>query len=184
MVETDELIYNRYLKDQSEADLGILLERHRESLILFLFSFLHDMDDAEELMLDTYAEIAAGCRFSGRSSFRTWLFSIGKHKALMYLRKRKAYAELEEGIEDESAVSPELSILGRERNRELYKAMEVINVEYRRVLILVYFEDMTVEEAALTMGKTRKQIYNLLERGKKALKEELEKSGFIFDISI
>ena len=57
-------------------------------------------------------------------------------------------------------------------------------MEYRRVLILVYFEDMTVEEAALTMGKTRKQIYNLLERGKKALKEELEKSGFIFDISI
>lgn len=181
MVDTDEIIYNRYLRERSEDDLRILLERHRDSLVLFLFSFIHDMDDAEELMLDSYADIAAGSRFSGKSSFKTWLFSIGKHKALMYLRKKKVYLELEEDIEDEVSVPPELTVLGKERNLELYRAMEKIKDEYRQVLILLFFEEMSVEETARVMGKTRKQIYNLYERGKKSLKDELERTGFSYD---
>ena len=80
MHETDELIYSRYLAEHSDDDFRILLERHRESLMLFLMSFVHNMEDAEELMLDAYAEVAAGTSFSGKSSFKTWLFSIGKKR--------------------------------------------------------------------------------------------------------
>ena len=68
MHETDEQIYSRFLAEGCEDDLRILLERHRDGLILFLFSFVHNMEDAEELMLDAFAEAAAGAGFSGRSS--------------------------------------------------------------------------------------------------------------------
>jgi len=46
------------------------------------------------------------------------------------------------------------------------------------VLYLIYFEEMSTEDASQVMGKTRKQIYNLTERGKKALRAELERTGF------
>lgn len=180
MAETDELIYKRYMKDHDEADLLILLERHRESLVLFLYSIVHNMDDAEELMLDTYAEIAAGGSFSGKSSFKTWLFSIGKHKALMSLRKKTIWYKTEEDIEDELTPPPELEILNEERNHQLFKALGCLNKEYRQVLILLYFEEMSMEEAARVMGKNRKQIYNLSDRGRKALKGELERMGFAY----
>ncbi|MBQ2557508.1 MAG: hypothetical protein II553_00665, partial [Lachnospiraceae bacterium] len=84
MSEADETLYSRYLKTRDQGAFRELLERHKESMILFINGFVHNLDDAEELMLDAFAEVAAGpTLFSGRSSFKTWLFSIGKNKALM-----------------------------------------------------------------------------------------------------
>lgn len=178
MHQTDEIIYSRYLAEHNEDDFRILLERHRESLTLFLMSFVHNMEDAEELMLDAYAEAAAETSFSGKSSFKTWLFSLGKKKALMRLRKKRfLFIPLEEQS-DTTADPPEMDILREESNRQLYQAMECLKAEYRQVLFLLYFEEMSCEETARVMGRSRKQIYNLAERGRKALRNELERMGF------
>lgn len=178
MHETDELIYSRYLAEHNEDDFRILLERHRESFTLFLMSFVHNMEDAEELMLDAYAEVAAETSYSGKSSFKTWLFSIGKKMALMHLRKKRfLFIPLDEQ-DNTTAAPPEMDILREDSNRQLYQAMECLKAEYRQILILLYFEDMSHEDAGRVMGKSRKQIYNLTQRSRKALKEELERMGF------
>ncbi|MCR5418239.1 MAG: RNA polymerase sigma factor [Lachnospiraceae bacterium] len=181
-METDEEIYDRFLGERNEEDLRILFNRHKESLTLFLNGFVHNIDDAEELMLDAFAEAAAGpTLFSRRSSFKTWLFSIGKNLARMSLRKAGREASLREAVGDGASVedygAPDLFILRSERNRRLYEAMSHLKDEYREILILLYFEDMSREEAGRVMGRSRKQIYNLAERGKKALREQLEKMG-------
>ena len=178
MIENDELIYSRYLAEHNEDDFRVLLERHKENLMLFLYSFVHNMEDAEELMLDAYAEAAAGADYSGKSSFKTWLFSIGKKMALMRLRKQRFTAGEPFEQTDEIAAPPELDILREERNRQLYEALSQLKEEYRQILILLYFEDMSHEEAGRIMGKSRKQIYNLAERGRAALREQLERMGF------
>ena len=178
MIESDELIYSRFLAEHNEDDFLVLLERHKESLMLFLYSFVHNMEDAEELMLDAYAEAAAGAGYSGRSSFKTWLFSIGKKMALMRLRKQRFTAEMPFEQTDEIAAPPELNILREERNRQLYKALSQLKQEYRQILILLYFEEMSHEEVGRIMGKNRKQIYNLAVRGRAALREQLERMGF------
>ena len=185
MNERDEILYNRFLKEKNEEALLVLIKRHRDSLTLFLNGFVHDMDTAQELALDSFAEIAAGpTLFSGRSSFRTWLFSIGKNLALKYIRKQKRILPMAETQDEDTdpAVFPEMEILKDERNRQLYEALSKINEDYRRILVLLYFEDMSVDEAARIMGKNKKQIYNLADRGKKALKEELQKTGFEYEI--
>ena len=195
MNETDELIYERFLSEKNESDLLILIERHRESLMLFLNGFVGNIGDAEELMMDTFAEVAAGpTLFSGRSSFRTWLFSIGKNLALMRLRKAKRFALLPVNSRDDDSGeaqtdtpakdrtgSPEFEILKSERNRQLYEAMGHLNEEYRRILVLMYFEGMSHDEVSHVMRKNKKQIYNLAERGKTALKAELKKMGFAYE---
>ena len=178
MIESDELIYRRYLAEHNDDDFRVLVERYKESLMLFLFSFVHNMEDAEELMLDAYAEAAAGAGYSGRSSFKTWLFSIGKKMALMRLRKQRFTAEKPFEQTDEIAAPPELNILREERNRQLYKALSQLKQEYRQILILLYFEEMSHEEVGRIMGKNRKQIYNLAVRGRAALREQLERMRF------
>ena len=175
---SDELIYSRFLAEHNEEDFRTLLDRHRESLMLFIYSFVHNMDDAEELMLDAFAEAAAGAKFSGRSSFKTWLFSIGKNMALMHLRKQRSRSAVPFEGTEETAGPPELDILREERNRQLYEALSLLHKEYRQILILLYFEDMSHEEAGRVMGKTKRQTYHLAERGRAALKEKLERMGF------
>ena len=89
MRETDEELYRVYLAEGSEDALRELLLRHRESLTLFLFGYVRNMDDAEELMLDAFAVAAARtAAFGGRSSFRTWLFGIGRHLAQRKLKRK------------------------------------------------------------------------------------------------
>ena len=178
MIESDELIYSRFLAEHNEEDFRVLLERHKENLMLFLYSFVHNMEDAEELMLDAYAEAAAGANYSGKSTFKTWLFSIGKNMALMRLRKQRFTAGDSVEKTEETTAPPELNILREERNRQLYEALRQLKEEYRQILILLYFEDMSHEEAGRIMGKSRKQIYNLAERGRAALREQLERMGF------
>lgn len=178
MIESDELIYRRYLAEHNDDDFRVLVERHKESLMLFLYNFVHNMEDAEELMLDAYAEAAAGAGYSGKSTFRTWLFSIGKNMALMCLRKQRFTAQLPLEQTDETAAPPELDLLREEQNRQLYEALSRLREDYRQILILLYFEDMSYEEAGRVMGKNRKQAYNLSERGRAALREQLERMGF------
>jgi RNA polymerase sigma-70 factor (ECF subfamily) len=80
MHETDEQVYNRYLNERDEKDILILYERYKESLLLFIKGIVHNIDDAEELLIDTFAQIVAGpTLFSERSSFKTWLFSVGRN---------------------------------------------------------------------------------------------------------
>ena len=50
--------------------------------------------------------------------------------------------------------------------------------DYRQALYLLYFEGMSQEEARAVMGKTKEQMYNLVKRGRKALREALERKGF------
>ena len=177
-MESDEQIYSRYLAQRSEGDFRILLERHRESLMLFLYSFVRNMEDAEELTLDAYAEAAAGANYAGKSTFKTWLFSIGKNLALMHLRKRRYTAEEPLEQAEETADPPEMNILREEEKLRLYEALSQLREEYRQILILLYFEDVSCEEAGRVMEKNRKQIYNLADRARAALKKELERMGF------
>lgn len=180
MAQADEALYERWRQSGDHEALRCLLERHRESLMLFLYSYVHSLEDAEELMLDAYVEAAAGGTYAGKSSFKTWLFSIGKHLALQHLRKQRFAIGANRQTEptDSAAEPPEMDLLREERRQQLYRALGALKEEYRQILILLYFAQMSPEEAGRIMGKTKKQIYHLAERGKQALKEKLERMGF------
>ena len=176
---SDEELYLRFLSRREEAVLEVLIERHEYKLTLFLYGYIHNMEDAEDIMIDTFAEAAAREKWSLKgSSFKTWLFAVGRKKALMHLRKQKNAPLL---LEDDIAGSgdpPEMILIKKERDRELYRAMEKLSPDYRRVLILIYFENMSRDEAAKVMGKSKKQIYHLVQRGRERLKSILEDSEF------
>ena len=52
---------------------------------------------------------------------------------------------------------------------------------YRAVLYLVYFENMTADQAAYVMKKSKKQTENLIFRARKTLRAILEKDGYGYE---
>ena len=179
--ETDEIIYDRFLSERDEDDLRILLERYRDPLMFFIFGYVHSMEDAEELMMDSFAEVAAGRTvFSGRSSFRTWLFAIARNKARMHLRKRKPVTvPIDQLPESADAVyDPEKQFLQDERSIQLNHAMMKLESEAQHALHLIYFEEMSYDELAQVLGKSRRQTYRLADRYRMQLKKILESEGF------
>ena len=82
-------------------------------------------------------------------------------------------------IADEQDIETEY--LKEEQKIMLHKALHNLKPDYRQVLYLTYFEDFTIDEAAVIMKKNKKQINNLLYRAKQSLRNELEKGGFVYE---
>ena len=72
-------------------------------------------------------------------------------------------------------------VVRKEEYRHLYSALSKIKYEYRNVLYLFYFEDMSYNEIAKVMKKNNKQIKNLMYRAKQTLKLIMETEGFIYE---
>lgn len=163
-----------------------IINTYRDQLIFFLNRTLQNLSIAEELAADTFAEliIHPGRYDSEKAGFKTYLFTIAHHKMVDYIRHANRYKFVsyeetpEKSLEYESF---ENQILEKERSKILHAALEKIKDDYREALHLIYFEDMSYEDAAKVMKKSKKQIDNLVYRGRMALREILEKEGFSYE---
>ena len=68
-----------------------------------------------------------------------------------------------------------------ERKIVVHKAISSLKTEYRQVLWLCFFEELSNEEVAQIMGKSKRQIENLVYRAKQTLKSVLDKEGFEYE---
>lgn len=175
--------YRRFLSGDKEG-LAEVIKTHRDSLTLYIFSIVGNMDLAEEIMEDTFVKIyVKKPSYSGKSSFKTWLFSIGKHTAADHIRKksRLSFTPYDSVIDISDEENLERTAVKGEEKIILHKAMQRLKPDYEQVLYLTYFEEFTNDEAAKVMNKTNRQIRNLLYNAKKALKAELEEKGFVYE---
>ncbi|MCR5109358.1 MAG: sigma-70 family RNA polymerase sigma factor [Ruminococcus sp.] len=182
-MDNGESSYRRFLAGDDEGLYEIICT-YRTGLILYLNSFVQNIRTAEELAEDTFAELAIKCpKFSGKSSFKTWLFAIGRNITSKYIRKHARLSvvplDSQEHLADEKDL--EGSYIKNEQKRSMHKAMHSLKAEYRQVLYLSFFEGFSNDETAKIMNKSRRQIESLLYNAKKALKNELERSGFEYE---
>ena len=175
--------YSRFLAGDREGLRDIIYE-YREGLILYLNSFVQNIHTAEDLAEDTFTELAIKKpKFSGKSSFKTWLYAIGRNISAKYLRKHTKLnvvpLESQEYFADEENI--ERDYLKSEQKQIVHLALRNMKLDYRQVLYLTFFEGFSNEEAAIIMKKSRKQIENLLYSAKASLKTYLERSGFEYE---
>lgn len=175
--------YHRFLDGDDNGIVEIIRE-YKDGLLLYLNTFTFDIHTAEDLVEDTFFRLVVKKpKFAGKSSFKTWLYSIGRNVAMDSLRKKRRKAlpiEAYGNIPSDEDI--EFACITQDNNRVLHKALRKLNSEYQQILQLRYFEDFNNTEASLIMKKSKKQIENLVYRAKGALKEELEKEGFEYEI--
>ncbi len=176
--------YRRFLQGDDNAFVEIIRD-YKDGIILYLNGFVNNILTAEELTEDVFFKlITKKPKFNGKSSFKTWLFAIGRNTAVDYLRRNSKQKELSaeevREIEDER-LSIEQSYIKQERLLLIHRALEKLKPEYKQVLWLVYFEDFSQKETAKIMRKSVHSIETLVYRARLALKAELEKGGFIYE---
>ena len=162
----DESLYRQYLSGDDEG-LNALMKKYGDPLTLYIDGYLHDVHEAEELMLDVFAYLFTKKPRIRDGGFKAYLYKAARHMALRHKSKRKPLFSLD----------AEEVIRTEERNRILHFCMDEMNPDYREVLYLTYFEDMSYAQAAEVTGKTVKQITNMVYRGKESLRRLLEREG-------
>lgn len=172
--------YRRFLNGD-ETGLTEIVRDCKDGLILYINSFVRDIHTAEELAEDTFVKLfVKRPRDKGGSTFRTWLYTIGRNTALDYLRKRSSKPavpldELPEYADEEAKL--EEAYIKEERKKTIHRAVGRLRPEHAQIIWLVYFEGFSVKEAARIMHKTSHAAETLVYRARNALKEQLEKEG-------
>ena len=175
--------YRRFLDGDDNGFVEIIKD-YKDGLILYINNFIGNIFIAEDLAEDTFVKIVTKKpRFSGKSSFKTWLYAIGRNVTLDHLRRNKAteisFDELPEIKEEEASL--EAQYIKKEDKITLHHAMEKLNPQYKQILWLIYFENFSNREAAAVMKKSVRNTETLLYRAKQSLKTELNKEGFVYE---
>ena len=140
---------------------------------------------AEELAEDTFVLLGIKKpKDKGKSSFKTWLYTIGRNVAIDYLRRNsKRYNihidDCQELISDEKNL--ELAYIKEESKITVHHALRKLKAEYRQVLWLIYFENFSIKQAGAVMKKNAHSVETLVYRARKSLKSQLEMEGFVYE---
>ena len=177
--DSDDQLYHQFLRgDVSSYDQ--LMIRYGDHLTFYLHGYLHNWEDAEDLMVEAFARIMVKKPRIHEGGFKAYLYKTARNLATrLYQKNNRAEIFNLDGMEAKiaSGISPEDSFQNKERKRILHLCMERIEPELREALWLVYFEDLSYQDAAAVMGISRKRVDRLLQKGKKILRAELEKEG-------
>ena len=131
-----------------------------------------DRDEAEEVLQDVYVKILEGkARFDGRSSLKTWLFAVIRRTAAARARRRIVRdLLLAKWARQEVEVAP---VEYSETAEILVGALQKLARRQRQVLELVFYHDMTIEDAASALNVSLGTARVHYERGKKQLLAQL-----------
>ena len=171
--------YRRYL-DGDEAAFEQIVKDYFDSLTYFINGYVHDPDAAEDIAIDAFSDlIVHKHRYNFKVTLKTYLFMIGRSRALNYIKRRGKFqmTELPEDLPMDSTLEEEL--LSKERKRQIHCALEQLKPDLREAVHLVYFEQLSCREAGCVMKRTTKQVYNLLYRAKETLRSILAEENII-----
>ena len=179
VLKTKKSLYARFLKREESAVTEVVL-RYRAGLILFINGYVKNSTVAEDLASDTFVRILVKKpKLKNENYFKTYLYKTGKNIALTYLRKNKKTIILNDDLPYND--DPETLSIRNETRRNLINAIASLKTEYRQVLMLRYYDNMTIDDISKITKRNKKQVYNELQRGKVALKNILEKGGIYFE---
>jgi RNA polymerase sigma-70 factor (ECF subfamily) len=152
---------------------------HAESWGWALACCARDRELAEDSLQAAYLRVLSGrARFDGRSSVKTWVFGVIRVTAMEEARRRRTWTARHTGAKslvDATDPSPgaDAMVESSEQRARLVDALAAMSPRQREVLQLVFYHDMTIEEAAKVMQVSLGSARTHYERGKKALAQRL-----------
>lgn len=164
--------------DGKKESFSRIVEAFQKKIFNLCLYFLGSQEEAKDATMEIFMRI-----FKNLSSlnlnldFSSWVFTIAKNYLRDVARKRKLerdylYSHDKNGLEitDES---PEKIAIREAERKSLRKALKILNENYRTVLILKYYMDLSYEEIAKIMGIPRNTVASMIFRGKEELRKIL-----------
>ena len=157
-----------------------LVVRHEKLVYTVCLQLVRDPGTAEDLAQETFLSAYLHRDAMPPGYERQWLCRIAANKARDYLQSawhRHTCLPGEDHLPPGQAPPAEEAVLRRAGAEEIAALIDGLGEPYRPVCRLCLLAERTPEEAALALGRPVKTVYTQLSRGRKLLREALERSG-------
>jgi RNA polymerase sigma-70 factor, ECF subfamily len=163
-----------------------LVGRYEKRIVNYVYRMTHRYEEAHDLAQEIFLKVYLALdRYDPKYQFSTWIFRIAQNSAIDALRKKSLpEVSLTNKPEDESkgkerefpdvGVSPYRDLRNKQLSGAIDQAVEKLPVDYRELIQLRHFAELSYEEIAELKKMPLGTVKNKLFRARNLLKEELE----------
>jgi RNA polymerase sigma-70 factor (ECF subfamily) len=172
------------VKDGDGASFGVLLEKHRSSVVHFLYRMVQNHAVAEELAQEAFLRVyRSRSSYEPTAKFTTWLFRIATHLALNALRDGKNERS-QVRLDDDSGDVPvrqvsdrrpsvEQSMVYQAKLEEIRRAIKTLPAKQRAAVLMHKYEEMEYSQIAKVLSCSESAVKSLLFRAYETLRARL-----------
>ncbi|MEK6757156.1 MAG: sigma-70 family RNA polymerase sigma factor [Bacteroidota bacterium] len=151
-----------------------LFNRHKRSVYEYCFRLLQDRDNAADAMQNTFIKMfnsIAGLKST--AAFKVWMFTIARNEVFEHIRRSRS-----NGLPDEDDLwgeeSPYEEYIQQEQTELVQRAIAQLKPDYREVLVLLEYEQLSYSEIASITGATIGSVESRIFKARKALAKKLK----------
>ena len=168
-LDTEELV--KKAKKGDDDAFFILMDRNKEKLYRVAYSFLKNQQDALEAIQETTYRAYKNIKgLKEPSYFNTWVVRILMNYCINEQKRGQKTISLYPAMEAAEGSNPAIKL-------DIEGALEKLKPQYKQVLFLKYFEDLTIQDIALIMDAPEGTIKTWVHRALDSLKNILNKGG-------
>lgn len=180
--DTEEQITAAWQAQQYQTVVQLLLGRYGQEVFRFCLSLVGEQADAEELsqvtFVQAYKDLAG---FDGRSSFRTWLYAIARHRCLDWLKAKRRRERRFQTVEDYPEVAVDDNTSGHTQQHRLQAllktCLEALPAAVRSAVLMRHQLEYSYEEMAEIIGDKAGTLQARVVRSLPKLRQCLEERG-------
>lgn len=159
----------------NKESFGILIKNNKEYLYKMAFLYVKDEQDALEVIHETvYRAFLNIEKLKKAKFFNTWITRILINVSIDFLKKKGK----NEMLDENTPIRKEKCEISTEEKLDLYNAIDLLNDNYKTVIIMMYFNDMKIKDISKVMETPENTVKTYLRRAKQALGEIL-KEGYL-----
>lgn len=159
----------------NKESFGILIKNNKEYLYKMAFLYVKDEQDALEVIHETvYRAFLNIEKLKKAKFFNTWITKILINVSIDFLKKKGK----NEMLDESTPIRKEKCEISTEEKLDLYNAIDLLNDNYKTVIIMMYFNDMKIKDISKVMETPENTVKTYLRRAKQALGEVL-KEGYL-----
>ena len=166
----------KMLKQGKEEAYYELINLYGNKLLRTCFLMTKDEKEAEDIVQETFIRVFKNIKgFKGYSSLYTWIYRISQNITKDKLKSHIITIPYEDSEIDND--NPEIITINNIDREQLRLELDGLSFIYKQVLILFYFEELSIKEISEILEEKEGTIKSKLSRGRILLRYALEKGG-------
>ncbi len=181
---TDEQLIARF-QQEDEYAYDLLVKRYKDPLMNFIFRFVNDKTDAEDILQETFLRLYKNKHYYKEiAKFSTWIYTIAGNLAKTELRKKKRrnffsihnFMDTEKDYElPDKGVTPDREANSNITNSEIQKAIDKLSAKFKQVVLLRDVQGFSYEEIAQIVNVPLGTVKSRVNRARLKLQQDLKK---------
>lgn len=173
------------LAETREARLKWLMQEYGENVFHLICLTVKSHSLAEDITQNVFIKAYRHLdQFRGEGQIKHWLYKIAMNECKKHFRSwsfRNIFPTIDDHLgnllDGQATNRVEEEILSRVKRDEIVAYIHSLAPKYRQVILLHYYEDLSIQEAAEILSVSQEVVRTRLHRARKQLRESMSKGG-------